>query len=124
MGHFLNFYTHRCSCMSPPCTIPGSSPVCLSVTMLAATYMYLIPVINEMLSKFCYHLLTTSLPDEFLTDKRDSNGFFSTQRVCTVNDSFYKMTDSCNTLTDTLLKFWLSACDFADLAPMVLLHIT
>ena len=36
----------------------------------------------------------SSLPDEHSMDGIDSDGFFSTQRVCTVSDSTYNTMDS------------------------------
>ena len=64
----------------------------------------------------------SSLPDELPMDKWDSDGFFSTRKVCIVSDS---------TLTDKLLGFLLVfddlayACAHARHARhMVLLRIT
>ena len=40
----------------------------------------------------CWPPLPSSLPEDLSVDKRDSDGFFSTQRVCTLSDSFYNTT--------------------------------
>ena len=49
---------------------------------------------SKVLVSFADHHLPPSLRDNLSMDKRDSNGFFSTRRVCTVSDSSYNMADS------------------------------
>jgi hypothetical protein len=42
----------------------------------------------------CWSPLPSSLPGKFSTDKRDSTGFFSTQKACMIGHRSYKATGS------------------------------
>ena len=81
--------------------------VCVSVCYpLAATVLiYRRKVRYHRLLNDCLSPLPFTLPEELSMDRRNSSGFFSRRRVCTLSDSFCRTTDSSLFSVNELLSF-------------------
>ncbi len=71
--------------------------------------MYCVDLAENTLFKssgvLCRSPLPSSLADELLMNKRDSNGLFSTRRVCMARDRFNKTTGSSRIIAHWQISF-------------------